>query len=282
MITALIGFTLAAAQPVDPGPPYLLKLEAPTASDGFVVHPKEEGFRCSTGFGECWRLIRSEDGRYALQYFDMDPSAAVASGPIALPDHLARRFDDNDDTELWDQVIRLKMPQGDTGSGATNLIGVLHTEFIGYSGGFASAKRLYLFPFILSEDGPKLGAELLSVPWTAETELRACFGTDDEKNRRGECKDIYRFTPTIALDAAGHNGAMPTLLYDAVSTAYPRTSRRGEDSSAKPQLTAADLTEWRDAECSFARRFALNPLSGRYEADQPGPTGCEGRWTIER
>lgn len=278
MIAALLGFALAAAAPADPGPPpYLLKLDAPTASDGFVVLPKEDGFRCSTGFGECWRLIRGEDRSYALQYYDMDPSVAVPSGPIALPGHVALG-----DAELWGQVIRLNTMIDGSGGGATNLVGIIKVDFEGYSGGFASTKRLHLFPFIPSEEGPRLGAEVLSLPWTAETQIRACFGTDDAQNRRGECSDIYRFTPTIALDPAGRASAMPGLIYSAVATAYPRTSRRGEDSSAKAPLTEADLTEWRDPACSFARRFALSPLTGRYEADQPGPAGCEDRWTIPR
>lgn len=284
MIAAAMALMLANvptsdAGPADAGPPYLLKLDAPTASNAFIVVPKDDGFRCVTGYGDCWRILRSDDGKFQLQGFDMDPSVAAATPTLALPGYLAQN-DDGGETELWDQIIRLKTADRAATDERSYLVGIIRSQFVGYSRGFASAKRLYLFRFSTSEAGVVFGPEVLNLPWTGETQVRACFGVDDEAKRRDACHDIYRFIPALTLDPAGRDAALPALIYSATATAFPRTSRRGEDNSAKPALTAADLSEGRDPDCSFTRRFEVNALTGRYDADVPGPTGCEDRWTV--
>jgi hypothetical protein len=56
-----------------------------------------------------------------------------------------------------------------------------------------------------------------------------------------------------------------------VATAYPRTARRTRDSNEAAPLAAADLTIWRDPECSYTRMLHFNPATERYEMDRPAP-----------
>ena len=60
------------------------------------------------------------------------------------------------------------------------------------------------------------------------------------------------------------------MLYRSVATAYPQTARRGEDNSGQ-KLTKADLSDWRDFDCSYERLLHYNPATARYEMDRPAP-----------
>jgi hypothetical protein len=104
----------------------------------------------------------------------------------------------------------------------------------------------------------------------SEVQIRACFGADDIARRRGECHDVYRYTPRLAISPDGDE-QYPALSYTSAATAFPRTARRGEDSAAAPPLTAADLSEWRDPECSYTRTLRYNPATERYEMDRIAP-----------
>lgn len=278
MFSVAVGLLLVAGQPAGAMPPVLLKLDDAAASKGAAVTPPTEpDYRCATAYGDCFRVVRGDDNVVRLETYDMDPATAKAAPAMELPAELQQE-EGNDRTELWDNVIRLKqgdaVPIGDR----VYLIGLLRTDWAGYSGGSASSSRLHLFRLQVNEGGAALGPELLSVPWTSEAMIRACFGDDDMAKRGQACHDIYKYSPGLTLAAEEGADGFPVLLYQSVATSFPRTARRGEDSSSLPPLTAADLVEWRDPDCSMARRFTFNPLTGRYEADRAGPSGCESYW----
>lgn len=273
MVFGLIALAMAGMQPVQDAPPVMVPLVAPSAIEGAPLRqPPERGYLCSAGFGDCLRIIPNGNDNHAqLALFDMD-AAASSSIEVALPWDIGA--DDGQDLAIWDQAIRLPSV-GEASSGIrAYLVGVIRRTPVGYSGGFASAERLHLFQLMIGHGDAWLGPELVSLPWAAQAEIRACFGEDDAERRRGACHDIYRYVP--ALSVAGEqdrasDGDYPTLRYTTVSTAYPRTARRSEDSSAAPPLSEADLSEWRDPECSYTRTLRYNPATLRYEMDRTAP-----------
>ena len=157
------------------------------------------------------------------------------------------------------------------------IIGIIRSEQRNDARGYAASSRLHLFRVQLSDGAASISDELLSLPWSSESQSYAC-GADGESERRGgQCHNILRYTATLALDPAARGGDLPGLLFSATATAFPRTARPGGDPAARPQ-GAADMVELRDDTCSVARHFAMNPLTGRYEADQSVAAACEGYW----
>lgn len=269
----MIALALAAAQQADVPPPTMVNMVAPAAIEGAPLRqPQGDGFLCSAGFGDCVRIVREENGSMALAVFDMD-AAATDIDMIALPAQLSAGSDPTDDRQqvrLWDRAVQLANSEYASSGARTYLIGVIRSTAISFSGGGAGADRLHLFRLTIADGAAELGSEILSIPWTADTLVRACFSEEDRARRREECHDRYRYSAALALTPE-RNGLLPSLSYMTVATAFPRTSRRSEDNSAAPPLTAADLVEWRDSECSYARTLAYNPATERYEMDRPAP-----------
>lgn len=260
-------WALALAQSALEAPPLMVAMVPPPAlGPSFVRQPDGGDYLCSEGYGDCLRVVRGEDGSAMLALFDMDPSAGTLL-PLALPPHVGA--DDGNDVRVWDRAIRLPAHPGAPEARAY-LVGIVRTTPVAYSGGFARAERLHLFRLTVAEDGAALGPELLDVRWDAEARIRACFGEDDMARRREACHDIYRFATSLSL-AGDRSGAYPALSYSTVATAFPRTASRSEDSSTAPPLTADDLVERRDGECSFERILRYNPATRRYEMDSPTP-----------
>ena len=267
MAATALMWALALAQPAAEAPPLMVAMVPPPALGlNFVRQPDGEDYLCSEGYGDCLRIVRGEDGSAMLDLFDMDPAAGTLP-PLALPAHVGA--EDGNDVRVWDRAIRLPA-HPDAPEARAYLVGVVRTTPVAYSGGFARAERLHLFRLTVAADGAVLGPELLDVRWDAEAQIRACFGEDDMARRREACHDIYRFATSLSLEG-DRSGAYPDLAYTTVATAFPRTARRSEDSSSAPPLSAEDLVERRDGECSFRRSLRYNPATRRYEMDSPTP-----------
>lgn len=254
-------------------PPVMLPLEPSTALTGAVTPPPvADGYVCVVAYGDCMRIVTPEAGQAALVAYGADPSEAVATAPMPLADVLASD-EDGGQLSLWNQAIRLAPQPQEPESVRTYLVGFVRARHEDYSGGYAESMRLHLFRLVIgSDNSAALGDELLNLPWSSQAEIRACFTEQDLRDRREACHDIYRSVPTLAVAGppAATNG-LPDLLFAIEATAYPRTSRRDRDNSAGPPLTAEDLSEWRDPDCSYSRRLAYNPATLRYEMDRPAP-----------
>ena len=121
----------------------------------------------------------------------------------------------------------------------------------------------------MGRGGSRLAGEVLDTVWNSSLMIRACFSEEDLRDRLGACHDDYRFAATLAA-ADDDGGELPALTYRAVATAYPQTARRSEDGSGQ-RLTRADLSHWRDPECSYVRILRYNPATSRYEMERPAP-----------
>lgn len=267
----LMALVLAAAQSNDGVPPVMVDMVPPAQIEGAPLRqPEGGGWSCSSGYGDCLRIDRGEDGTAGLGVFDMD-AAATAIAATPLPAAIATDVD-GAEISVWDRAIRLRNPATASGDARVYLIGIIRLRRVGYSGGGAGAERLHLFPLTIAGGDAALGPEIVSLPWASSAMIRACFDERDAQHRRGACHDQYEFTPTLAL-AGGEpaNGAWPDLTYATTATAYPRTARQDRDSADQPPLTQADLTLWRDPECSYTRTLRHNPATERYEMDRPAP-----------
>ena len=142
-----------------------------------------------------------------------------------------------------------------------------------YSGGGGQASWLSLYRFPANRYGDPMMSEVLGVPIDASIMIRACFAEKDMALRRGACHDLYDFDATLTLGITAI-GAPPVLIYQTKATAEPGNSRRSGDNSGT-QLSAADILLRTDARCSYRRELTMNPVTGRYEFDRPGPDCSE-------
>lgn len=180
---------------------------------------------------------------------------------------------DDETLTLLPIVIRYPLNVDDAPGYQGLLIGLLVGERVMYSGGGGGAQRLHLHELTQGPGRPFVDqGEVLSLPWQASLMIRACFAETDGERRRGACHDEYDFRAELALAPQERSRYdRPTLRYTTEATAYPRTARRREDSSADRPLRAADLAHWRDPDCSYTRTLAFNPATERYEMDRPAP-----------
>ena len=187
-------------------------------------------------------------------------------GTIALPPLAEGR----ETLALWGQVIPIAGNAEDAEGNYSLLVGVVTSLSTMYSGGGGQAQRLHLFRLRLGIGTARLEPELFSAPLTGSVLIRACFAEADSARRRGACHDDYRFDARLGVDPQPDpDSALPRLTYTTRATAYPRTARRMDDSSAAPPLRAADLAHWRDPVCSYTRTLRYNPPTERYEMDRP-------------
>lgn len=179
---------------------------------------------------------------------------------------------DRETVTLWPHAIAMPASDADGAPGSNWLIGIITHSSTMYSGGGGEAQRLHLHRARINGTSMQFGDEVLNVPLSSSLMIRACFSDADMRKRRGACHDEYRYGANIVVAADDSRAAaLPDLVYAAQATAYPQTARRGEDSSAAPPLTRADLSTWTDGECSYSRRLAFNPATERYEMDRPAP-----------
>ena len=263
MLTPLL-FALAA--PAAPAPTPAAH-DAPSAANGMID------------------LTAGPQGQYCLpdgSCLSVRPAPAAGDAPLRLVIHYPaaqRRADavldlpvtaEGDATvALWPHAIMLP---SDTARGETRrAIGVIVTTNSMYSGGGGSGGRLHLLAFATGRGGqPRLDGELLASGWDSSLSIRACFSEQEARKRRGACHDEYEFNATLA-PAPQPGDAVPSLRITTVATAFPRTARRNRDSSDAPPLTRADLTQWRDPDCSYTRLLRYNHGTRRYEMDRPAP-----------
>jgi hypothetical protein len=189
-------------------------------------------------------------------------------GTIALPPIREGRMT----LALWPHAIPLTGNAEDAEGNYSMLIGVVTSLSTMYSGGGGHGRRLHLYRLHVGIGTAWLSPELVSVPLSGNLLIRACFGEEDSDQRRGACHDEYRFGADMTLaPGIDRRSELPALRYQTHATAFPRTARRMEDSSAAPPLRASDLVHWRDPDCSYTRTLRYNPATERYEMDRPAP-----------
>lgn len=148
------------------------------------------------------------------------------------------------------------------------LISVIEHNSTMYSGGGASVDILHLFELSKTGASWKVGGELLNIPYRGSKMIRACFSEQDMKNRHGACHDEYDYNASITI-AKGAKGEFPNLVYNAVSTDYPASSKLENDNSAK--IKKSDLYRKKDIGCTFKRMITFDNISNQYKLNKPIP-----------
>lgn len=193
--------------------------------------------------------------------------------------HVPVEVVDDGDLRVWPFIVRLApgagagQPVADPHQAALQnvLVGGLVEARAMYSGGGASASTLQLARIRHLDDGIQVDADVLSVAWSANKMIRACFSERDFDQRAGACHDEYSFDAELALATEGQD--MPVLRYRTEASNYPAVVSPQRDSLAKGRLTKKDLRTEQDAQCSYTRTFRFT--SGAYQPDQPLPE-CSG------
>ena len=186
---------------------------------------------------------------------------------------------DDGDLRVWPFIVRLAPGAGAGHAVADPQQAALQNVLVGgllearamYSGGGASASTLQLARIRHLDDGVQVDADVLSVAWSANKMIRACFSERDFDQRAGACHDEYSFDAELALATEGQG--MPVLRYRTEASNYPAGVSPQRDSLAKGKLKKKDLRTEQDAECSYTRVFRFT--SGAYQPDQPLPE-CSG------
>ena len=166
-------------------------------------------------------------------------------------------IDEESSFELWPKLIRFK---------GGILAGVETSVHASYSGGGGGATTLHLIAFLPHQ--PPF--EVLSIPQSANLDIRACFSESDAQQRAGACHDSYTFNATLALPGTSAAG-MPVLRYRSEATSFPGPVSRWKDSLAAPPLRESDLVTVVDPQCSYQRSFHFDPKARSYVPDVPLP-----------
>lgn len=184
---------------------------------------------------------------------------------------------DDGDLRVWPFIVRLAPGAGQALSDPQQaalqnvLVGGLVEARAMYSGGGASASTLQLARIRHLDEGVQVDADVLSVAWSANKMIRACFSERDFDQRAGACHDEYSFDAELVLATEGQD--MPVLRYRTEASNYPAGVSPQRDSLATGRLKKKDLRTEQDAECSYTRTFRFT--SGAYQPDQPLPE-CSG------
>lgn len=232
-------------------------------------------------------LVAKDDGVHCLP--DGEICFALPSGAEseALPANLVVSFPESGDDantvlplpalagepqalRLWPHVVWVRGgDEAGGGEGLEMLVGVIGEQRAMYSGGGGSGSRLHLLRFGMAPHAIGLGGEVLDVVWDSSLMIRACFSEQDARDRLNARHDKYEYK-AVLTPGPDEGGELPTLTYRSFATAYPQTSRRGEDNSGQ-KLKPGDLVDWKDPECSYERLLRFNNATGRYEMDRPAP-----------
>lgn len=245
--------------------PLLIAAAAPAAAPDPVVIALVAGEgdrKCLPGKDLCLDLSGAKAGDGGLV---LTAPGAGEADDLALP--FAR--DDGQTLDLWPNLIAVPSPEGAAPDARQYLMGILVGMSTMYSGGGGNGSRLHLLRLDTTPSNARLGGEVLDIVWDSSLMIRACFSEQDMKDRREACHDDYNFTGTLSAGPA-ETGELPVLIYRAVATAYPRTSRRSADNSGQ-RLKAGDLVHEKDPLCSYERTLRYNPATSRYEMDRPAP-----------
>lgn len=173
------------------------------------------------------------------------------------------------DLRVWPFIVRLAPAAAGPQHSATQdvLVGSLAEARAMYSGGGASASTLQLARIRHLDDGVQVDADVLSVAWSGNKMIRACFSERDFDQRAGACHDEYGFDAELLLVAEGRG--MPELRYQTRATNYPAGVSPQRDSLAKGRLHRKDLRTEQDPTCSYTRLFRFS--NGSYQPDLPLP-----------
>lgn len=144
---------------------------------------------------------------------------------------------------LWPRVLRL------AGDNDTIWVGAVYEVLASYSGGGGRLSELRLFRVSRDEAASSQVREVLSVPIHESLSIRACFSEQDERRRRGNCRDEYNFKATLGLDRTVKSG-LPRLVYQTRATGFSRN---------------------KDTRCTYKRIFHFKTSSGVYMPDRPLP-----------
>lgn len=191
--------------------------------------------------------------------------------------HVPIEVVDDGDLRVWPFIVRLAPGAGQAVSDPQQaalqnvLVGGLLEARAMYSGGGASASTLQLARIRHLDEGIQVDADVLSVAWSANKMIRACFSERDFDQRAGACHDEYSFDAELVLATEGRD--MPVLRYRTEASNYPAGVSPQRDSLATGRLKKKDLRTEQDAECSYTRTFRFT--SGAYQPDQPLPE-CSG------
>jgi hypothetical protein len=274
-----LALLLAAAAPQPVAAPRIETLVDQTSPRAKPDDPLPPEMLCSPDMRWCLALSRAPREKQMLEAFDGRKEGALLPGAdrggwsYDTGQKPSDRGFDHASAHLWMQIIR---EPGDTSvqregeePGETISIGILSATSTMYSGGGGQADQLTLYRLQYDGLGKPQMHEMLNVPLSASLMIRACFSEKDYKLRRGVCHDDYSFEATLTLDPASP-GTPPRLIYQTKSVSTPGSSTRMDDNSGH-RLSKADLVPRTDPRCSYRRVLTYNPVTARYEFDQPGP-----------
>lgn len=159
----------------------------------------------------------------------------------------------------WDQAIV-------EADGAV-LIGAIRTVQRGFSGASLTTRQLIL---LRAEPGGRAPQLVLDMPLGGAISARACSSAQDRRDRAGACEDRFELDMQLALSPAARSGRPQLELRVSARTWPGLRSPRGEE-IARPPLRRRDLVWANDPACTYVRRLAVDPATGRYEPSVPVP-----------
>lgn len=153
----------------------------------------------------------------------------------------------------------------------TIIFGAIDNKSDMYSGGGANYQTLRFFETVQTENA--LTRLILEIPYSANKMIRACFGEDDYRLRRGVCHDEYRFDAELKLSGRVQNGR-PVFSYKSIATDFPRGASLDNDNSGT-RLRKADIVKTINQKCSVRRSFIYDRTAEFYKANQALPDCSE-------
>jgi hypothetical protein len=190
----------------------------------------QNGDRWCTGDG-VWCTISDGAGVTVMK-----GGASVGTIPVAEPWH-------GDAWESWPVIVRVGR------NDESALVGIVHTDNEPYSGGGGAASQLVLY----SVSGGAAN-EVVRMPFSASSMVRACFDENDQAQRADACHDEYKFVTRISLDEGVTEGA-PRIMLETAAGSFPGLVTRNSDSNERPALTQADLVWAQSEACSYRRTY---------------------------
>jgi hypothetical protein len=206
-----------------------------------------------TQTGERWC---TSDGTWCLAV--PHGSIAITHGDQSAGTITIGEIAEGDDWAVWPQIVRLGR------SDDSALVGVVRGTHQMYSGGGGEANQLVLYAV-----SGGAANEVVRMPLSASSMIRACFDEDDERQRAGACHDQYTFVTRISLDEGVAEGA-PRILLETAAGSFPGRVTRNADSLEALPLQSSDLVWAHDETCSYHRTYTRG-ADGLYAPDQPLP-----------
>ena len=228
------------------------------------------GERCMPGTRLCFSVNgRSEYGKPMLRVRKV--GEAGAAGPFtlaALP--LDLEADADAELSIWSLGTRRTVTDELDSLGEAVIVGVNVLTREAYSGGAAHQIVLWLYRIDNAGSDMATARQILSVPFSANKSIRACFNERDVRMRHGACLDETDVSALLVLDDSNAD-AMPRFNYRVFTGTYPSDMPLREPENLPARLTQRDLVQAPYAACSYDRKLAWNPATWRVEFDRPAP-----------